>query len=228
MHILLGFLFLMVPGPLKQVEQMNIQIHTDQQAIFREYSNDNFSQTLRVANNRIEIKTQSTDYLQLELNFRVVPDERYISKLSPELKKALATILKGSYTLKDYMVNISHFLRHNIRYSENKHSQDPQTVIENKRAHCVGFSNITRVFLKGIGVDARFTQGFYLKKQNGRVVPIPHKWIEIELANGFLYFYDPQYQKFSSNYVLVDDSVIFTKIKRFNIELIDYSKKIMN
>ena len=222
------FLLLLLMSPLKQVELLNIQISTDQQTIFSNYSNDNFKQTLNINNNIIKIKTESLNYLHLNLNFRVTPDDIYISSLSEDLQITIRSLVERSYTLKDYMINISSFLKKNITYSEEKIPQTPETVIINKRAHCVGFSELTRALLRGIGIYTHFSQGFYLKKIDGDIIPIPHRWIEIELANGYLYFYDPQYQKFSSNYVVVNNSVIFTKIKKFKIKLIDYSKKIVN
>ncbi len=222
------FLFFLLLSPLKQVELLNIQINTNQQNLFYNYANDNFKQTLKFNKNIIEIETESINFMHLNLNFRVNPDKAYISSLSEELQTTIYSLTAGTYTLKDYMINISKFLKKKITYSEEKIPQTPEAVIVNKKAHCVGFSKLTNVFLKAIRVNSHFTQGFYLKKKNGMITPIPHKWIEIELANGYLYFYDPQYQKFSSNYVVVDNSAIFTKIKKFNIKLINYSKKIIN
>ena len=222
------FLLFLLMSPLRQVELLNIQINTDQLNIFSDYSNDNFKQTLKIEKNLIKIKTESSNYLQLDLNFRVIPDDLYIDSLSKELQNSVYSLIERSYSLKDYMINISTFLKRNITYSEEKYPQNPEIVILNKKAHCVGFSELTKVFLKGIGINAHFTQGFYLKKKNGSIIPIPHKWIEIELSNGYLYFYDPQYQKFSSNYVVVDNSVIFTKVKKFKIKLINYTKKIVD
>lgn len=215
-------------SPLKHVELLNIQINTSQADYFSNYSNDNFKQSLKIIENRIEIKTESINYMELELNFRVFQDAAYIKTLSKTLQDSIYLMINSSYTLKDYMIKISEFLKTKIKYSEEKLPQNPEIVIINKKAHCVGFSELTKVFLRGIGIEARFTQGFYLKKKENNLIPIPHKWIEIELSNGYLYFYDPQYQKFSSNYVVVDNSVIFTKVKKFKIKLINYTKKIVD
>jgi len=222
------FLIFLLVSPIKHVELLEIQINTNQKSIFKNYSNDNFKQILNINKNVIEIKTESSNYKQLDLNFRVIPNEAYIKKLSKELKKAVYSVLNGSYTLNDYMINISNFLRKKIKYSLENIPQTPGSVIVNKKAHCVGFSNLTKVFLKGIGVNSKIVQGFYLKKNKKAIIPIPHKWVEIELSNGYLYFYDPQYQKFSSNYVVVNDSIVFSKVKKFKIKLIKYIKKMTN
>ncbi len=222
------FLIFLLISPIKHVELMNIQVNTNQKELFSNYSNDNFRQTLRFNDDLVEINTESSNYLHLDLNFRVIPDTLYIESLPESLQTPINSLIDRSYSLKDYMVNISTFLRDKIIYSKKKFPQNPESVIINKKAHCVGFSELTKVFLKGIGINANFSQGFYLKKVNGKIVPIPHKWIEIELSNGYLYFYDPQYQKFSSNYVVVDNSVIFTEVKKFKIKLIKYTKKIID
>jgi len=221
-------LFFLLLSPLRQVESLNIQINTDQKTIFSNYSNDNFKQILKFKEDKVLINTENTNFFQLDLNFRIRPDDLYIKTLSKKLKGSVHLMINGCYTLKDYMINISKFLKNKITYSDEKIPQDPETVIINGRAHCVGFSELTKVFLKGIGVKTRFIQGFYLKKKDDYIIPIPHRWIEIELSNGYLYFYDPQYQKFSSNYVVVNNAVIFSKIKKFKIKLINYSKKIIN
>lgn len=221
-------LLLLLVSPIKHVELLNIQIDSSQLNLFTDYSNDNFKQTLKISKNQIDIKTESSNYLHLDLNFRVHPDEIYINSQSKPIQSSIYSLIERSYSLKDYMINISSFLKKNITYSEEKHPQSPDHVILNKKAHCVGFSELTKVLLKGIGINAHFTQGFYLKKQNGSIIPIPHKWIEIELSNGYLYFYDPQYQKFSSNYVVVNNSVIFTEVKKFKIKLINFTKKIID
>jgi len=222
---LLIFLFL---SPLRQVEFLNVLINTDQVSIFMNYSNDNFKQKLENNSGILNIETESLDYSQLDLNFRVIPDDLYLDSLSTEMKLAAKSIIKGAYNLNDYMKNLSFFLKNNIKYSLQKSPQDAESVLINKRGHCVGFSSLTKVFLKTIGVESNLIQGFYLKKRDGKIIPIPHKWLEIELANGFSYFYDPQYQKFSSNYIVVDNSVMFSNIRKFSIKLVDFTKKILN
>jgi transglutaminase/protease-like cytokinesis protein 3 len=222
------FLIFLLVSPIRHVELLEIQINTNQKSIFKNYSNDNFKQILNINKNVIEIKTESSNYKQLDLNFRVIPNEAYIKKLSKGLKNAVYLVLNGAYTLNDYMINLSEYLKKNIEYSKESIPQTPESVVVNKKAHCVGFSNLTKVLLKSIGVESQIVQGFYLKKNKKTIIPIPHKWVEIELANGYLYFYDPQYQKFSSNYVVVNNSIIFSKVKKFKIKLIKYIKKMTN
>jgi len=66
------------------------------------------------------------------------------------------------------------------------------------------------------------------KKTDIIMIPIPHRWIEILLSNGFKYFYDPQYQNFSSGYIIVKNNVDFKKVKKFKVHLLKKSSEIIN
>jgi hypothetical protein len=66
-------------------------------------------------------------------------------------------------------------------------------------------------------------------RENGQtIIPVPHKWIEIHPGNGVRFFYDPQRQQFSANYMVTKDDVDFKKIKKFKAILIKKSKKVLN
>jgi hypothetical protein len=60
------------------------------------------------------------------------------------------------------------------------------------------------------------------------MIPIPHRWVEIHLANGVKFFYDPQYQRFSANYIATKEDVDFKRVKKFKVYVIKKSKKIVN
>ena len=174
-----------------------------------------------------EIK--SSNYLHLNLNFRVLPNRKYISALNPKVQEVILGLFDDSQSLRNYLANVSYFLKKQIRYSEMNLSQDATSVILFKRAKCVGYANATKVFFDAAGIKSKVVKGFYLKKgKRNTMIPIPHRWVEIHLANGVKFFYDPQYQRFSAYYIATKDDVDFKRVKKFNVYVIKKSKKIVN
>jgi hypothetical protein len=93
----------------------------------------------------------------------------------------------------------------------------------------VGYSNVFSIFLNSVNIKNRIVKGFYLKKEKGpTLVPVPHRWVEIKLLNGFKFFYDPQYNNFSANYIMVKDEVDFKKVKKFEVIILKRSKEFVN
>jgi len=220
-------------SPLTEVEQVSVSFPTKQYQIFVDYRNDNFSQQLVYYNNRaiVSAEMQSSNYMGLDLEFRIVPDYPYIEGLNLEMRAVIKDLMGGSESLRDYMASISYFLGRNIRYSDEDLPQSAAMVLVNKRAYCVGYSNLVKVFLDAVGVKSRLVKGFYLREEGGADgfwTPVPHRWVEINLPNGLKFFYDPQYQRFSANYIATKSDVDFKRIKRFKVKVIKQSKKIMN
>lgn len=220
-------------SPLTEVEQVKVSFPTKQYDIFIDYQNDNFSQHLVYYNSRaiVTAELQSSNYMGLDLEFRVAPDYAYMEELNPEMRAVINDLMGGSHSLRDYMASISSFLEKNIRYSEDDIPQSAAMVLANRRAYCVGFSNLVTVFLEAVGVKNKLVKGFYLKNErgaNGFWTPVPHRWVEIILPNGLKFFYDPQYQRFSANYITTRSDVDFKRIRKFKVKVIKQSKKIMN
>jgi transglutaminase-like putative cysteine protease len=231
---LIPLILMLAVSPLREVENVKLSFPTQQQEIFIDYSNDNFSQELvyysRGKNIRAEIKC--SNYLQLDLHFRVVPGKEFIAKQFPELRAVILDLLDGSdgsLSMKNYMTNISFFLEGNIRYSEENLPQDAASVMINKKANCVGFSNLVKVFLDAGGIENRLIKGFYLKEgKKNTLMPVPHRWVEIRLSDGIKFFYDPQYQRFSANYIITRDDVDFKTVRKFKVTMIHKSKIIID
>lgn len=217
--------------PLREVENVKLSFpaHPPQQEIFLNYANDSFSQELNLDNERITADIKSINFVHLNLNFRIFPDEKVLGKLYPETKEMVLNLFDNSMTLKHYFKNISFFLEKEIIYSEKELPQDEISVLINRKANCVGYANLASFLLNCVGIKNKFIRGFYLKRENRQtLVPIPHKWIEIHLSNGVRFFYDPQRQRFSANYIVTRDNVDFKKIKKFKVLLIKKSKEILN
>ncbi len=52
--------------------------------------------------------------------------------------------------------------------------------------------------------SAARSTAFTCAKTEGRVEPVPHRWLEIDLPGERRVFYDPQYQDFSSRYLVTN------------------------
>ncbi|MEI6613761.1 MAG: hypothetical protein WCL37_02575, partial [Chrysiogenales bacterium] len=78
------------------------------------------------------------------------------------------------------------------------------------------------------GIVSRPVNGFYLRENNAVIEPVPHRWLEIELPGERRVFYDPQYQDFSSRYLVTDQNVVFNRIEKFLGVVVKKSKKIMD
>jgi transglutaminase-like putative cysteine protease len=220
---------LFVISPIREVENIMLSLPTQQHEIFINYSNSNFSQKLRYHNDMLTAEINSSNYLNLNLNFRVLPDTNYISALNPKVQEVILDFFDDSQSLRNYLGSVSHFLKDQIRYSEMNLPQDATAVILNKRAKCIGYANVAKVFFDAAGIKSKVVKGFYLKKgKKNTMIPIPHRWVEIRLANMEKFFYDPQYQRFSVNYIATKDDVDFKRVKKFKVYIIKKSKKIIN
>ncbi len=229
------FLLFAIIFPLREVVDVQISIPTHQHDIFFNYSNDNFSQVIvnNDTSNKITAHIKNSNYFALNLNFRIIPNQTFITGLPPELRKNVRDLVDNCLTFKPYFVNISSFLERHIVYSDLNLPQDAISVITAKKANCVGYSNLVQVYLDAVGIKNRIVKGFYLKdslekNSNGKLVPVPHRWLEIFLPNGVKFFYDPQHQRFSADYIAVKDEVDFRVIKKFEVNLVKKSKKIIN
>ena len=228
MKVLLLVLMILMNDPLREVEDLKLLIPTEQYEIFRDYSNDNFSQKLAFHNKSVFAEIKSSNFFKLNLNFRVVPDKKYLSTLSNDTRE-IVTDLFGDYSLKAFLINVSLYLEGNIRYTTARIPQDALSVIINKQANCIGFSNTVKLFLDSAGIKNQLVSGFYLKREKGNtLLPIPHRWVEIQLPDGAKFFYDPQYQKFSANYITTKRDVNFKRVRKFKVNLIKQSKRLAN
>ncbi|MCP4218787.1 MAG: hypothetical protein GY765_29415, partial [bacterium] len=201
------------------------------------YSNDNFSQRIYYDNSNSEVNAyiKNSNYFGLEMNFRVRPDKKYIAGLHPELRETVTRLLDGSVSFKAYFENISYFLESDLTYDESPMPQDALSVIQNKKANCIGYSNLVKIMLDAARIKNQVARGFYLKKidkkikkRSAELTPVPHRWLEISLTNGTKFFYDPQHQSFSAHYIATPGNIDFKRVKRFKVNLIKRSKKIIN
>lgn len=232
MTFLLLFLLLMPSySSLQEVEDVKLVFPAQQQDIFMDYNNENFTQKITVHQNEIYAEIVCSNYLSLNLDFRVVRNEKKLADVHGEMLEVIQNLFGRDQTVKTYLTNISYFLKENIRYSDAPLAQDAESVLLNKKASCVGYSNLVKMFLDCAGIPNQIVRGFYLQRNQtntDEMLPVPHRWVEIELPNTVKFFYDPQYQKFSVNYIATRSDTDFKRIKKFKVYLVNKSKKIIN
>ncbi len=227
MRILLVFLFIVFPS--KHVDRISVEFTTEQASYFHNYSNDNFSQKVVKSQNKVKFLLKHFSFLELDLNFRLFPDKDYIKKLSDHEKKTINSLLAGTVLLKNYLKNISFYIKDNLIYNENSFYLTPQEVLRMREANCIGFSALSKELIDAIGLESKYVKGFYLRPSGkNSFIPIPHRWIEISLPTGAKFFYDPQYQNFKANYIVMDGNITFSNIKKFSVKIIDNNRKFSN
>lgn len=222
-------LILLLIFPSKHADRISIEFNTDQTAIFKEYKNDNFIQRVRIEEDSVKLFIENFGYLNVDLNFRIFLDESFLQKLNTEEKNVIVSLFRNTIKLKAYLRNISYFIKDNISYKENTLYKRAEEVLKYREANCIGFSSLVRDMLKAINIKSSYVKGFYLRKmKNNRYTPIPHRWLEISLPSGEKFFYDPQYQGFSANYIVMDGNIRFYEIKKFSVRLLERNKKFTN
>ncbi len=216
-------------APLQKGASLKISLPAQQKSIFSNYSNENFSQKVVYKNNKVIIDLKGINYYNFGDNYWIKKDKEFIKKLDNRLIKAINYIYAESPTLDIFFSKMSIFIKDRIKYSEAELSQEPLSVITLSKANCIGYSNLVSLFLNAISIKNKFVKGFFLKTDNNEVCePIPHRWIEIYLKNGVIFFFDPQYQNFSSHYIVVQEQTDFTQIRKFNIQIIKKIKFFKN
>ena len=214
---------------LVHVQDVTFTIPSSQHQIFNNYQNKNFSQKLSFTKEHVSAAITSTNPLEMDLNYRVFIQPDYVKQLPAPLQKLISQTYTDNLMLGTYFQNISYFLKMGLTYTLDKIPQDTISVMATRRANCIGYSNVVSDLLTAMALKHRFVKGFYLEQERPNVFePIPLRWLEIELADGVKFFYDPQYQNFSANYILVKDSVNFQEILKFKVYLKKKSKKIVN
>ncbi len=218
-------------GLIQEVENIKLSFPAQEQDIFQDYMNENFIQKVTVHSDAIYAEILCTNFMNLNLEFRVIPDEKLLTDIHGEMREVITNLFGRDQSLKTYLMNISYYLRMNIRYLDGSLPQDAESVLLNKKANCIGYSNLVKMFLDSAGIRNRIVRGFYINTNGSdtdEMTPVPHRWVEIELPNKVQFFYDPQYQKFSANYILTLDNTDFKRIKKFKVRLVKKSKKIIN
>lgn len=221
-------LLLLAWTSLSQESRLEVFVSCRAPEVFSAYRNFNFRQEIIPAADGLKVKLRSRSLRVRHLNHRVRVNEDYLAAQGPELRAAFEQVRSGALSLADVLRNISLFLKNRIAYDEADLPQDAAAVLAQGRGHCIGFANVAQALLAVVGIASRPVNGFFLREEGGRVEPVPHRWLEVDLPGGRRVFYDPQYQDFSSRYLVTNRGVALESIERFAGVVVSKSKKILD
>lgn len=222
-------LLLAVIAPLRQEMRVEALLHSRQAAVFPAYCNGNFRQSVERQGENLRIRIHSVVFSTLDLQYRLHADEARLARLPVEVQQAVRPLLARSRDLADFITAVGEFLQGSVGYSDEDTPQDAVSVLRQKKAHCVGYSELVSAFLTAAGVKHRQVRGFFLKEAaDGRLEPVSHRWLEIEAGERFRFFYDPQYRNFTSMYVVIEPGVPFQHIEKFQGVLLDKHTQIVD
>ena len=221
-------LLLYVWTPLRQETSLEVLVSCRTPEIFSNYRNFNFKQEIVPGAEGLSVKIRSRTLSLQNLNHLIQPDARFIAAQGPELRSVFEQVRLNALSVADYLGNISAFMRDRIEYSEVDLPQDAAAVLMQAKGHCIGFANVAQALLACVGIASHPVNGFYLREDHGRVEPVPHRWLEIDLPGERRVFYDPQYQDFSSRYLVTNLGVPLERIERFAGVIVKKSKKIVD
>ncbi|MCK4837123.1 MAG: hypothetical protein KAT17_10805, partial [Candidatus Aminicenantes bacterium] len=140
MKLLLILIFII--SPLRQVENFQFCFLSNQYDIFPNYANGNFSQKVHFENGKTFSETRSLNFFDLDLNFRIFKNHDHIRKLDEKVREILENLPVNSMTLREFLSHVGDFLKKNITYCDSDLLQDPVSVMINKKANCIGYSNL--------------------------------------------------------------------------------------
>ncbi|MCX6556741.1 MAG: transglutaminase-like domain-containing protein [Candidatus Aminicenantes bacterium] len=226
MNMLLLLLYIWMP--LRQESNLEVFVACRTPEIFSNYRNYNFKQEIRNDGDGLTVKIKSQSLNFKNLNHAIAGDERYLAGQDPLVRTVFEQVRRNAISIGDYLQNISIYLTNSITYAEADLPQDTVAVLLNRRAHCIGYANVAQTLLACVGIASRPINGFYLRENDAVIEPVPHRWLEIDLPGDRRVFYDPQYQDFSSRYLVTDQSVVFNRVERFLGVVVRKNKKIMD
>lgn len=221
-------LLLYVWTPLRQETSIEVFVNCRTPEIFSDYRNYNFKQEIRPGNDGLNVKIMSRTLSLQNLNYVIRPDERFLAGQGPAIGRVFAQVRQHALSVADYLKNISSFLKNQIEYSEAELPQEVDAVLAQGKAHCIGYANVAQALLACVGIASRPVNGFYLREEGGQVKPVPHRWLEIDLPGARRVFYDPQYQDFSSRYLVTNLGFPLDRIERFAGIIVKKNKKILD
>ncbi len=217
-----------VYSSLSQETRLEVFVTCRTPEVFRDYRNFNFKQEIIAGSGGLHARIKSRTLSLRNLNHRVRHDKSYLAAQGAEVRRVFGLVSLNALSVADYLGNISAFLRNRIAYSEADLPQDAEAVLSRHSGHCIGFTHVAQALLSCVGIASRPVNGFYLREAGSRVEPVPHRWLEVELPGERRVFYDPQYQDFSSRYLVTSMGYSPERIERFAGIVVSKNKKIVD
>ena len=221
-------LFLLAWSPLSQESRLEVFVTCRAPELFSDFGNDNFRQVVHAVPGGLRVDLKSRTLRLRGLNHRFAVDAAALAAQPEAVRQACAQAGQGALSLSDYLRGISLFLRNRVAYDEADLPQGAAEVLAQGKGHCIGYANVAQALLACVGVASRPVNGFFLREAHGRVEPVPHRWLEVFLPSGQRIFFDPQYQDFSSRYLVANAGFPPESVERFEGVVVSRSKKILD
>lgn len=221
-------LLLYIWTPLSQESRLEVFVTCRTPEIFSDYRNTNFKQEISPGIGGLKVKIKSRTLSLQNLNHVIRVDARFLEAQGPAIGRVFSQVRRNALSVADYLKNISLFLKNQIEYTEADLPQEANAVLAQGKANCIGYANVARALLACIGIVSRPVNGFYLRENRGRVEPVPHRWLEVDLPGERRVFYDPQYQDFSSRYLVTNLGFPLDRIERFQGVIVRKNNKILD
>ncbi|MFC2171069.1 transglutaminase family protein [Acidobacteriota bacterium] len=166
------------------------------------YKNDGFEQIITVRNGTYEIEIKcALDTLGCRDPFPLapknIPDEikpwldpstRKKAKADP-VKSLAERLTKNSRFACEAVSAVIAWVAANIEYTTEQDAPvQAAVVLDQRRAFCVGQSNLTTAMLRSVGIPCRIVRGLLLSREGGFFL---HRWVEVYYPSRGWVFSDP-------------------------------------
>jgi transglutaminase-like putative cysteine protease len=168
-------------------------------ALFDQYDNDGYSLAVSPSDDgglELRVRVSSAPLASRSPFPTGMPRDPALEP-SPERDAFAQTLAAGARTQAEAVERVLSAVATSVRYdTDRSRRQDPSSVFQSRRAHCVGFSELAVDLLRRVGIPARTVQGILRAKpgSDGYVESIGgvyHRWIEIYYPDRGFVFSDP-------------------------------------
>jgi transglutaminase-like putative cysteine protease len=166
--------------------------------LFDQYDNDGYSLAVSPASDgSVELRVRvSAAPLSSHAPFPTVMPRESLPE-ARERDSLARSLAAGASTQVEAVERVLSGVASSVRYDTDRmRRQDPASVFASRRAHCVGFSELSVDLLRRIGIPARTVQGILRAKPGTdgyekEIGGVYHRWIEIYYPDRGFVFSDP-------------------------------------
>jgi len=167
--------------------------------LFDQYDNDGYSMTVAPrSDGSLELLVRVSDGpLESRAPYPTAGARDVALPVSPERDAFARTLAGDAATQAEAVERILWGVASALRYDPDRsRRQDPASVFASRRAHCVGYSELSVDLLRRVGIPARTVQGILRTKPgsegyDSRIGGVYHRWIEVYYPDRGFVFSDP-------------------------------------
>ena len=167
--------------------------------LFDQYDNDGYSMTVAPrGDGSLELLVRVSDGpLESRAPYPTASARDGALPVSAERDAFARTLAADAATQAEAVERILWGVASALRYDPDRsRRQDPASVFASRRAHCVGYSELSVDLLRRVGIPARTVQGILRTKPgsegyDSRIGGVYHRWIEVYYPDRGFVFSDP-------------------------------------